>query len=340
VVAEINNVNSYYTRIDAEQVLESCIDILYSLPEQNKSSLYVYMKINYKEPLLIYWIHPSIFNISNKLYIIVQAIGFMGTEGINRTVTLEKNFEINIPYPGNYTLLLYLNDRKICNTTKFINTTCHKRIQDIWGITDVFTLIYKFVPLVPSIEYINITDNKVFIQVNSATAGPCGVISGELGKPLSGYGVSIALYKSRPIISNIIIDNAAKNIEIHYIHMHYYLICEALILRQYTYSIDLPTNLNDFMNWNITIYVNGNPVKTYNVGSLLQYTDSTTQQTNTTSTETPITMNSTTKTTNYTSPSKSGKVISSIIGIEHIIVFLAILSLVLVAVYVFIRSRK
>ena len=338
-IAEIPDIKSYYTQISAKQVAESHIDILYSLPGQNKSLLYVYIKINYKEPLLIYWIEPSIFNVSNKLYIIVQAIGFMGTRGINKSVELEKTFEISIPYPGNYTLLLYLNDRGICNTTKFINTTSHKRIHGIWGIIDVSTLIYRFAPVNPSIEYINITDNKIFIQVNSATASPCGVIFGELGKPLSSYKTSITPYKSQSIISNIIINNETKNIEIHCIHMHYYIICEALILRRHTYSIDLLTKLNSIMDWNITIYINRNPVKTYNIGSLLQYINSTTQPTNTSTTKTPITINDTTPTTNYMPPINPGKEIDNIIGIEQILLLLIILSLILIAVYVY-RSKE
>ncbi len=121
--------------------------------------------------------------------------------------------------------------------------------------------------------------------------------------------------------------------------MHYYMICEALILRRYTYSIDLPTKLNDIMDWNITVYVNGDPVKTYNIGRLLQYINSTTQPTNILTTKTPITMNNTTPTTNYTPPINPGKEIDNIIGIEQILLLLVILSLILIAVYVY-RSKN
>ncbi|RLG83696.1 MAG: hypothetical protein DRO40_03775 [Thermoprotei archaeon] len=117
------------------------------------------------------------------------------------------------------------------------------------------------------------------------------------------------------------------------------MICEALILRRYTYSIDLPTKLNDIMDWNITVYVNGDPVKTYNIGRLLQYINSTTQSTNILTTKTPITMNNTTPTTNYTPPINPVKEIDNIIGIEQILLLLVILSLILIAVYVY-RSKN
>ncbi len=259
------SLSSYFILVNRTDVLYGSLSIASINYTSNTVVFNVTLALNNSDQCIVYWINPRVFNVNlakneeMKIpYIWFEAIVFRSPNS-SHPRKLERTFNVTVPFPGNYTIGLFVNGWRIYWAEDvFINVSQQGSATRYIAIGNLTQLHYTPNPFGVDVEYINtrIANDKLVIEVKTGTGGPCGVLFGKLGEPLEGPKNTLEYYGLDKKPSSIYIDKEKGIIEIHYIHFQEPMICLALILRTYTYKIPL-RELGNYSEWSVNIYVDG-----------------------------------------------------------------------------------
>ncbi len=348
---------SYYRSLNKFNVLRVWVNVSSVGDGDNVVEFNVYLELMCLKPLIIYWIEPQVYNVSlgfmtrttivepkgpYKQYVVLQIIGFMGSSGDLGVVRINRSFTMNITWPSNYTIYLYLNNDLIHSDNIYLDVPAIEPITPIIIIRE--PLSYRFSSdLNIGLTDTHISDNTLVINLTISTAGPCGVLYGELGNPLVlGHG-ELEILGEVGGSPNIVVDSLSKRIEIHYVYMLGSYVCLAQMILENSYTIELPPVGDEEETWDLVIYVNGEVYSEYTINRTVyggRNNQSSTNQTPAIENNTSIPSNTNTMETPITSQTTSHET-----GVEEHNTFtwtliLALISLAILSTIVIVLWRR
>ncbi|WFO75114.1 hypothetical protein J4526_08580 [Desulfurococcaceae archaeon MEX13E-LK6-19] len=198
----------------------------------------------------VYWFRPSIIEVNNTKYIILEVLVIVNKNSLNTTLhsIIIKKIHISLPEQGKYTILFFINSKKVLEKNIEVNvssqTTGYMKLDFIPHWTPYVQEIPGYNKAV--IAWKPAPNNSVII-VRVWSTGPDGVLVFPINQPPEDV-VHYVCNLENPVIHK---DN--KTIDIYFVELHWSMQTSALVLSTY----ELHVNVTNLENWIIRVHFIG-----------------------------------------------------------------------------------